>query len=103
MKKRVLLTLTTFAFMLACGAAFAEESPGIRSHGGHSVRGHVGTMGCGMMGRGGMMGGSGMMGGGGRENDNAEARSVPRGAENSRSEFERLKKLLRRGDAGMKE
>ena len=42
MKKRVLLTLTTFAFMLACGAAFAEESPGIRSHDGHSVRGHVG-------------------------------------------------------------
>ena len=24
--------LATFAFMLACGAAFAEESPGIRSH-----------------------------------------------------------------------
>jgi hypothetical protein len=62
MKKRVLLTLTTFAFMLACGAALAEESPDIRSHDGHSVRGHAGTMGCGMMGRGGMMGGSGMMG-----------------------------------------
>ena len=60
MKKRVLLTLTTFAFMLACGAAFAEESPG--SHDGHSMRGHVGMMGCGMMGRGGMMGGGGMMG-----------------------------------------
>lgn len=27
MKKRVPLTLITFAFMLACGAAFAEESP----------------------------------------------------------------------------
>ena len=27
MKKRVPLRLITFAFMLACGAAFAEESP----------------------------------------------------------------------------
>ena len=59
MKKRVPLTLITFAFMLACGAAFAEESPGIRSHDGH--RGHASMMGCGMMGRGGMMGSSGMM------------------------------------------
>ena len=59
MKKRVLLTLITFAFMLACGAAFAEESPGIRSHDGH--RGHASLMGCGMIGRGDMMGGSGMM------------------------------------------
>ena len=50
MKKRVLLTLTTFAFILACGAAFAEE----RSHDGHRMRGHLGMMGCGMMGRGGM-------------------------------------------------
>jgi hypothetical protein len=57
MKKRVPLTLITFAFTLACGAAFAEESPGIRSHDGH--RGHASMMGCGMMARGGMMGGSG--------------------------------------------
>ena len=59
MKNRVPLTLITFAFMLACGAAFSEESPGIRSHDGH--RGHASMMGCGMMGRGGMMSGSGMM------------------------------------------
>ena len=57
MKKRVPLTLITFAFMLACSAAFAEESP--RSHDGH--RGHASMMGCAMMGRGGMMSGSGMM------------------------------------------
>jgi hypothetical protein len=54
MKKRVLLALTTVAFMLACGAAFAEESPDIRSHDGHSMRGRVGMMGCGMMARGGI-------------------------------------------------
>jgi hypothetical protein len=49
MKKRVLLTLTTVAFMLACGAAFAEESPGIRNHDGYGMRGREGMMGCGMM------------------------------------------------------
>jgi hypothetical protein len=49
MKKHVLM-LTTFAFILACGAAVAEESPGMRGNEGH------GMMGCGKMGRGGMMG-----------------------------------------------
>jgi EF hand len=49
MKKQI-LTLTTFAFILACGAAFAEEGPGMRDHEGHRM------MGCSMMGRGGMMG-----------------------------------------------
>jgi Spy/CpxP family protein refolding chaperone len=49
MKKQV-LTLATFAFILACGAAFAEEGPGMRDHEGHRM------MGCSMMGRGGMMG-----------------------------------------------
>jgi EF hand len=55
MKKHVLM-LTTFAFILACGAAVAEESPGMRGQEG------PGMMGCRMMGRGGMMGGGGMMG-----------------------------------------
>ena len=49
MKKQV-LTLVTLAFILACGAAFAEEGPGMRDHEGHRM------MGCSMMGRGGMMG-----------------------------------------------
>ena len=49
MKKQV-LTLTTFAFILARGAAVAEEGPGMRDHEGHRM------MGCSMMGRGGMMG-----------------------------------------------
>ena len=61
MKKHVLM-LTTFAFILACGAAVAEESPGMRGHEGHAMMGQGGAMGCGMMGRGGMMGGGGMMG-----------------------------------------
>jgi EF hand len=61
--KRHILTLTTCAFILACGAAgsSAEESTGDRSHEGYGMMGHGGMMGCGMMGRGGMMGGS-MMG-----------------------------------------
>ena len=62
MKKRVLLTLITFAFMLACGAAVAEESLGMRGREGHAMMGQGGMMGCGMMERGGMMGGGGMMG-----------------------------------------
>jgi hypothetical protein len=49
MKKQV-LTLATFAFILGCGAAFAEEGPGMRDHEGHRM------MGCSMMGRGGVMG-----------------------------------------------
>src|ERR1700688_3154722 len=49
MKKHVLM-LTSFATILVCGAAVAEESPGMRGPEGH------GMMGCGMMGRGGMMG-----------------------------------------------
>jgi len=60
MKKHVLM-LTTFATILACGAAVAEESPGMRGTEGHAMMGQGGMMGCGMMGRGGMMGG-GMMG-----------------------------------------
>jgi hypothetical protein len=62
--KRHILTLTTCAFILACGAAgaSAEESTGDRSHEGHGMMGQGGMMGCGMMGRGGMMGGGGMMG-----------------------------------------
>jgi hypothetical protein len=60
MKKHVLM-LTTFALILACGAAVAEESPGMRGHEGHATMGQ-GMMGCGMIGRGGMMGGGGMMG-----------------------------------------
>jgi EF hand len=55
MKKHVLM-LTIFAFILACGAAVAEESPGMRGQEGPDM------MGCRMMGRGGMMGGGGMMG-----------------------------------------
>jgi hypothetical protein len=47
MKKYVLI-LTAFAFILAAGAAVAEDGPG--------MHGHDGGMGCGMMGRGGMMG-----------------------------------------------
>ena len=43
--------LTTFAFILACGAAVAEESPGMRGHEGQALIGQGG-----MMGRGGMMG-----------------------------------------------
>ena len=63
MKKHI-LTFTTCAFILACGAAgaSAEESPGMRGHEGHGMMGQGGMMGCGMMGRGGMMGGGGMMG-----------------------------------------
>ena len=62
--KRYILTLTTCAFILACGAAgaSAEEITGDRSHEGHGMMGQGGMMGCGMMGRGGMMGGGGMMG-----------------------------------------
>ena len=63
--KRHILTLTTCAFILACGAAgaSAEDSTGDRSHEGYGMMGHGGMMGCGgMMGRGGMMGGGGMMG-----------------------------------------
>jgi hypothetical protein len=56
--KRHILTLTTCAFILACGAAgaSAEESTGDRSHEGHGMMGQGGMMGCGVMGRGGMMG-----------------------------------------------
>jgi hypothetical protein len=54
MKKHVLM-LATVSFILASGAALAEEGPGMRGREGH------GMMGCGMMERGGMMGG-GMMG-----------------------------------------
>jgi hypothetical protein len=54
MKKHVLM-LTTFVFVLGCGAAFAEERPGMGGQEG------PGMMGCGMMGRGGMMAGGGMM------------------------------------------
>ena len=61
MKKHVLM-LTTFAFILACGAAVAEESPSMRGHEGHAMMGQDGMMGCGMMRRGGMMDGGGMMG-----------------------------------------
>jgi len=61
MKKHVLM-LTTFATILACSAALAEESPGMRGPEGHAMMGQGGMMGCGMMGRGGMMGGGGMMG-----------------------------------------
>ena len=50
MRKHVLM-LATFAFILACGVAVAEDSPGM-----HGPEGH------GMMGQGGMMGGGGMMG-----------------------------------------
>ena len=59
--KRHILTLTTCAFILACGAAGAgaEQSMGDRSHEGHGMMGHGGMMGCGMMGR---MGSGGMMG-----------------------------------------
>jgi hypothetical protein len=38
MKKQV-LTLVTLAFILACGAAFAEEGPGVRDHEGHRMMG----------------------------------------------------------------
>ena len=55
MKKHVLM-LTTFATILACGAAVAEESPDMRGPEGHAMMGQGGMMGCGMMGRGGMMG-----------------------------------------------
>ena len=61
MKKQVLM-LTTFGFILACGAAVAEESPGMRGPEGRSMMGQGGMMGCGMMRRGGMMRGGGMMG-----------------------------------------
>src|ERR1700730_5184425 len=61
MKKHVLM-LATFAFILACGAAIAEESPGMRGPEGHAMMGQGGMMGCGMMGLGGMMGGGGMVG-----------------------------------------
>ena len=61
--KRHILTLTTCAFILACGAAgaSAEESTGDRGHEGHGMMGQGGMMGCGMMGRGGMLGSGGMM------------------------------------------
>jgi EF hand len=55
MKKHVWM-LTAFVFVMVCGAAVAQESPGMRGQEGR------GMMGCGMMGRGGMMGGGGMMG-----------------------------------------
>jgi hypothetical protein len=57
MKKHV-LALTTYAFIIACGAAGAgaEERPGMRGHEGHATMGQGGMMGCGMMGRGRMMG-----------------------------------------------
>ena len=55
MKKHALM-LTTFAFILACGAAAAQESPGMPG------QERPGMMGCGMMGRAGMMGGGDMMG-----------------------------------------
>ncbi len=61
MRKHVLM-LTTFAFIVACGVAVAEESSGMRGNEGHGMMGQGGMMGCGMMGRGGMMGGGGMMG-----------------------------------------
>ena len=38
MKKQV-LTLVTLAFILACGAAFAGEGPGVRDHEGHRMMG----------------------------------------------------------------
>jgi len=56
MKKHSLM-LTTFAFILACGAAVAEESPGMRGHEGQALIGQGGVMG-----RGGTMAGGGMMG-----------------------------------------
>jgi hypothetical protein len=60
MKKHPLM-LITFAFILACGDAVAEESPGARGHEGPAMMGQGGMTGCGMMGRGGMMGhGAGM-------------------------------------------
>ncbi len=49
------LTLATFAFILACGVAVAEESSGVRGNEGRGMMGHGGMMGCGMMG-GGMLG-----------------------------------------------
>ena len=61
MRKHVLM-FTTFAFILACGVAVAEETPNMRGPEGHGMMGQGGVMGCGMMGRGGMMGGGGMMG-----------------------------------------
>ena len=48
MKKQV-LTLATFAFILARSAAVAEEGPGMRDHEGHRM------MGCSMMGHGAAM------------------------------------------------
>ena len=62
--KRRILTLTTCAFILGCGAAGAgaRESTGDRSPEDRGMMGHGGMMGCGMMGRGGMMGSGGMMG-----------------------------------------
>ena len=53
--KRHVLVLTTYAFILACGAAGAgaEESPAVHSHEGHAMMGQ--GMGCGMMGRGAVM------------------------------------------------
>jgi EF hand len=62
--KRHILTLTTCAFILTCGAAgsSAEESTGDRSHEGYGMMGHGGMMGCGTMRPGGMMGGGGMIG-----------------------------------------
>jgi hypothetical protein len=66
MKKHVLM-LTTYAFILACGAtqAGAQESPGVHGHDGQAMMGQGGMMGCGIIGRGGMTGGGGMMGQGG--------------------------------------
>ena len=62
MKKHVLM-LTTFATILVCGAAVAEESSGMRGREGPGMMGQDGMMGCGMMRRGGMIsGGGGMMG-----------------------------------------
>jgi hypothetical protein len=60
--KKCVLMLITFAFILASGAAVAEESSGMRGREEPAMMGQDGMMGCGMMRRGGMMGGGGMMG-----------------------------------------
>jgi EF hand domain-containing protein len=60
MKKHVLM-FTILAFIVASGAAVAEEGASMRGPEGHAMIGQGGVMGCGMMGRGGVMGG-GMMG-----------------------------------------
>jgi EF hand len=67
--KRPVLMLTVFAFILAGGAAVAQEGPGMHGHDG-------GMMGCGMMGHGGMMRRGGMMGGGGMMGHGAAMRII---------------------------